>query len=266
MIKSPIIRPSTGKIAVHRSLSLGVANYDLNELYSPDNAFAKSIVLDLVAPKYPPGLANANTRYIYDKSKYGNHGTITGATWVKLPSGLWVQYFDGTDDNVDCGAATTLQFTIAQTFTMLCWAVPVLDSADRIIGCNYPSDNSSRGWQFRIASDNSLRMVVAQTGIIYKYSTTAVLTGANQWKCLAGSWDASQCRTYLNGVEDTTAESAGTLAGITSTTNFVIGQFSNKNNTQVWKGNLWPGFVVTPALTAAQIAQFYQQTRHLFGV
>lgn len=34
---------------------------------------------------------------IYDRSGQGNNGTITGATWVRLPSGLWMLNFDGDD-------------------------------------------------------------------------------------------------------------------------------------------------------------------------
>ena len=40
---------------------------------------------------------------IYDRSPYGNHGTITGATWKRLPSGLWYLDLDALDDYVDCG-------------------------------------------------------------------------------------------------------------------------------------------------------------------
>lgn len=34
---------------------------------------------------------------IYDRSPYGRIGTITGATWKRLPGGLWYLYFDGDD-------------------------------------------------------------------------------------------------------------------------------------------------------------------------
>lgn len=46
---------------------------------------------------YLPGLPGGSTK-IYDRSPYGNHGAITGATWTRLPSGLWCLNFDGTDD------------------------------------------------------------------------------------------------------------------------------------------------------------------------
>jgi hypothetical protein len=36
----------------------------------------------------------------YSTSPAGNNGTITGATWSRLPSGLWVLNMDGSDDIV----------------------------------------------------------------------------------------------------------------------------------------------------------------------
>ena len=45
---------------------------------------------------YCPGLEGGGTT-LWDYSNNGNHGTITGATWVRLPSGLWSLGFV-TDD------------------------------------------------------------------------------------------------------------------------------------------------------------------------
>ena len=52
---------------------------------------------------------------IYDRSPYGNIGTITGATWKRLPSGLWYLDFDGSDDYVNCGNDASLDITDAIT-------------------------------------------------------------------------------------------------------------------------------------------------------
>ena len=35
-----------------------------------------------------------------DVSRYKRHGTINGATWTRLPSGLWVLSFNGVNQNV----------------------------------------------------------------------------------------------------------------------------------------------------------------------
>ena len=70
---------------------------------------------------YIPGLPGGNTK-IYDRSPYGNHGAITGATWVRLPSGLWCLSFDGSDDYVGCGSGSSLDITGALTMEVWIYA------------------------------------------------------------------------------------------------------------------------------------------------
>jgi hypothetical protein len=47
---------------------------------------------------------------ISDISGQNNHGTITGATWVRLPSGVWGNSFDGVNDSINFGDKATLNF------------------------------------------------------------------------------------------------------------------------------------------------------------
>ena len=48
---------------------------------------------------------------IHDSSPYGNQGTITGATWKRLPDGLWHLSLDGTDDYIDVPHSSSLDIT-----------------------------------------------------------------------------------------------------------------------------------------------------------
>jgi len=57
---------------------------------------------------------------VSDISGCGNHGTITGATWVQLPSGLWVLHYNGTSHKVDIPYHDGLNQTI---FSFCCWAI-----------------------------------------------------------------------------------------------------------------------------------------------
>jgi hypothetical protein len=52
----------------------------------------------------------------YDYSPVHNHGTITGATWSRLPSGLWVNSFDGMDDKI------VVTVNTAASLTVMVWA------------------------------------------------------------------------------------------------------------------------------------------------
>lgn len=48
---------------------------------------------------------------VADRSGYGNNGTVYGATWTRLPSGVWALAFDGTDDYVNLGNDVSLQMS-----------------------------------------------------------------------------------------------------------------------------------------------------------
>lgn len=50
---------------------------------------------------------------LIDRSRNANHGTILGATWERLPRGLWWNKLDDTDDTIDCGTDSSLAFTTA---------------------------------------------------------------------------------------------------------------------------------------------------------
>jgi hypothetical protein len=67
---------------------------------------------------YLEGQQDAQSAKIRDLSGYGNHGTITGTTWVRLPSGLWVTNHDNVDDVISCG---TMGGQINAPLTCLAW-------------------------------------------------------------------------------------------------------------------------------------------------
>jgi len=75
------------------------------------------------------GLPGGGSR-IYDRSPYGNIGTITGATWKRLPSGLWCLSLDGNDDSIGIPNVASLQVT--GDMTILAW-VNLADTSDAII-------------------------------------------------------------------------------------------------------------------------------------
>ena len=74
----------------------------------------------------PPALGNVlsltglpgGSNKIHDRSPYGNVGTVFGATWVRLPGGLWVLSFDGNDDYADFGSHPSL---LSDVLTVEAW-------------------------------------------------------------------------------------------------------------------------------------------------
>jgi len=56
---------------------------------------------------YLPGIPGGGSK-IYDRSQYGNNGTITGAAWKRSDGGCWYLDFDGVDDVVNIADPVSL--------------------------------------------------------------------------------------------------------------------------------------------------------------
>jgi hypothetical protein len=68
---------------------------------------------------YLPGLPGSGNK-IYDRSPYGNIGTVTGAVWKVTPGGVLYLSFDGIDDYAVVDNAPSLQ--ISGDLTLKAWA------------------------------------------------------------------------------------------------------------------------------------------------
>ncbi len=71
---------------------------------------------DIGTVLYLPGLPGGGSK-IFDRSPYGNNGTIVGATWARNAQGVWELSF-GTTDEVETPA---LGLTDADDYTICEW-------------------------------------------------------------------------------------------------------------------------------------------------
>ena len=90
---------------------------------------------------------------IHDRSPYGNHGTITGATWVRLPSGLWCLSFDGSDDYSK--AVDTVLPSGAAARTLSAWVKASAASQTNARVIVYGAESSPYGRAFGIFVNGS---------------------------------------------------------------------------------------------------------------
>jgi hypothetical protein len=113
-----IITP-TNKMTVSHRTGKGVHHYEQEELWSPGTDLWKSCVLDIGSPASAP-----NKTYAFDRSRYHNDGTISGAVWKQQPNGLWAPVLDGTDDKIVIPNSPLLDFERTDAFTFEFWFNP----------------------------------------------------------------------------------------------------------------------------------------------
>jgi len=262
MVNSPIVVPNQiGSIS--RSFSLGTSSFDIDNLYSPGNVFSDSLVLDLASPKYVP-----NKKYIFCRSGNDNNGTITGAVWIQLPSGIWYLAFDGTDDRVNIIHASSLNAVLVITYIV--WVRPTITWQDTT-GFHQIFDKRSDAGGIVptfLYSDTSNTLAM--------FSGTTCATGtkasfaAGTWFMVAGMAvdgvvGGAGNKVWINGMDDTSATDTATFA--TNTDDLVIGaSFADPGYSNFLKGGVALGRQFSRSFTDAEIFSIFNRERHLFGV
>lgn len=206
---------------------------------------------------YFPGLP-AQGSTIWDRSNQGNHGTITGAIWKRLASGLWYLSFDG-DDYVDCGTDSSLDLTAA--LTEQAWVKVTTDQAGQIASKDILG---SRAYTFQwVAAASGFRFYVNGGA-----GNDTALTGAaslDTWYHVVATYTSSLIAIYLNGVlKDSRNPDAASIN--VSTAKLYIGRRAYVGAEDYLIGSIALVRVHSRTLTAAEIAGIYNRERHLFGV
>ena len=204
------------------------------------------------------GLPGGSSK-IHDRSPYGNHGTIIGATWKMLPSGLWVLSFDGGDDSIDISAIQPMppQGTVEIWVYMANWADGVLRNL---------FDTSQAGGDHRIL----LRKQADNTPNFYMATTTtqvniigSALSGSG-WKHWVVRYKANGCSLYIDN----------TLIGIDASCvmpSFIAGQGTRLGSAFDASGAFWNGLIALPyirnrLLSALELQNSFNREKRLFGV
>ena len=160
-------------------------------------------------------------------------------------------YFDGTDDEIDCGASTN--FITGNNVTMACW-FRVLDGDDTTLMHNQRGDGSSNlnlsvNYKASGSADGYLTGIVwggsAHTYLEYDGSVDT----SNRWHHAAITTTASEQKLYLDGVlVDTNSE---TFSNSASSDEMYLGAFNGGTN--FLKGYMCNAAVWSATLTQAQI-------------
>ena len=210
----------------------------------------RDCVLDLRSP-----ITGGST--IYDVSGKGNHGTITGATWVRLPSGVSAQSFTTVTDTLVTVSSNSF---ISAQGTFRFWWKQILPETKRGIFLGSGTD------YLRISNITTGRMELfiwkAGVGVVNLLTGTVLTT--NKWHFIAITQDGITPICYVDGIPQSWAGTSDVdwTAHITDNI-WRIGPASPGN------GTLFDIALIRQlnrALSASEIAQIYNQERHLFGV
>ncbi len=201
-----------------------------------------------------PGLPGGGSK-LYDRSPYGNHGSITGATWVRLPSGLWCLSFDGVDDYINCGNGKSFDVEYG---SILVW-VNSNDLSDSNTIFHKPGTLLR---EIYIQAAGFRWMLTVQTGTIDWSLSTAV--AVDTWYFVAFTWDGTTARIFKNGAEiGTNTNQSG--AALTNTNILYIGY------RHLYSDRPFSGYVALPRIcnkvfSGLEIANCFNREKHLFGV
>lgn len=216
---------------------------------------------------YLPGLPGGDSQ-LYDRSPYGNNGAITGATWKRLPSGLWYLDFDGSDDEVDFGNPAHLNITKDVTFEA--WVnFATLPGGSTVFG----KDNELSQRQFvslfeQSGTSKSGFVIFKSGGISELYGNTVFQ--ALTWYHLVDVYKyvtdgTSLMDIYVNGVVDV-AQKTDAIGPMASTTeNLGLGAKIGGNPRRL-DGSVALPRIYNRVLTALEVQNHFNREKHLFGV
>jgi len=207
---------------------------------------------------YLPGPSGGGSK-VYDRSPYGNAGTITGATWRRLPSGLWCLSFDGADDSVDCGSEILRAATAG---TLEAWVKTTQLDGNRIVfGKN---DGTVDYFQFAHNPTNYYYFRWRTTTEVANWLILGSSVGDGSWHHVVATWDGATAKAYLDGVEKASAPLGGTMHD--TLTKFMLGRRDDDASPLWWSGEVGKIVVYNYARSALQVQNDFSREKHLFGV
>jgi len=231
------------------------------ELYPPP--LADSV---LYFPGYPPKSSTIEDRH----GGTAHDGTITGASWKRLPSGLWYLDFDGTDDKITVAHHADFNFAEDDTFSLIAW-IRTEDKSGAIISKGMVSP-AYRGYELHVDASGYPRVNLNSTYATDRleiYVATAINDGV--WHLVGFTYNASpaaaSCAFYVDGVSKTVVQATDTLdAGedITVATALCFGDRSAGG--YVLDFDLALPDICDAVLDSTEMTFIYQWQRKWFGV
>lgn len=201
---------------------------------------------------YLPFVEGSGTT-VYDKSGYGNNGTINSATWIKGRYG-WALSFDGEDDYVEVLDSESLHFSQSNSFTVSFWLYLREHDRSQYFIEKYSSDE---GFETHLYGGNNWIYSYVGDGTNTARVRTFEEIPLNAWTFIVVTYDGSKLRIYKDAALKDETDVAFTIDD--STQNLFIGctdgadDFANAIIDEVR--------IYTRALTEEEIQALYTITK-----
>ena len=158
-------------------------------------------------------------------------------SFVIVPTPATHLNFDGVDDFVNCGTSLNSVIDPLNTITVEAWVNPSTNTSLGVIVGNYANPNQS-SMQFLLRRENNNYGFWIQGTGTFKNVTANNSVVLNTWQHVAGVWNGSDLKIYINGVL------AGTTTGVTdssfatTTNSMFIGNNQFSGNPEEFTGSI----------------------------
>jgi len=183
---------------------------------------------------------------VHDLTSHNNDGTSSGPNFVSGHSGAALD-FDGTGDYVEVPDSASLDITSA--ITMIAWINP-----DTLPSGSY-RDIVSKELSYRVVIDGNGKYKSYIYGGPAGWNLSASSVSTSTWQMLAVTYDGSNVRHYLNGVED--GNSPFSRSGDIQTGSYDLQFGILTGNSNKYDGLIDEVRIYDRALTASEISTLY---------
>jgi hypothetical protein len=213
-----------------KSMTIGLGNgTGTGTLYIDDIRLYPAVTTTTVTPTLVGWWKLDND--VKDSSGNGNNGTITGApTWVAAGKIGAALNLNGTADYVDCGAGASLN--ILDTVTLSAWIKP-----NSLTNGAYQTfvGKGDHAYCIQQTSGNVIEFYIYDGSWHTTDSAAVISTFNGAWHHVAGTYDGTQLRLYIDGK----MAASSLYTGVIATTTYTVSIGRNSEMT----GRLYNGVV-----------------------
>jgi hypothetical protein len=208
------------------------------------------LCLDAASRESYPGSGN-----IWKDLAGSNNGDlINGPTFSSANGGSIV--FDGSNDYVDCGNASSLSITVG---TVCAWFKKPLGSGYK--GLVDKGRDGYGGWSLNVDEISSRARFKANISGSNREILASSNYGNDVWTYVCGLYDGTTLSIYQNGIISNSASYSGTIG-----TNSVSVRIGAANDGLYFSGNVSNTAIYNRALTHAEILQNYNATKSRYNL